>query len=563
MLTRLSAALLALAVLAVAPAPAHEGHSHGAEPPQGASPIGPRAEAASPAFELVAVPRGGDLLIHLDRFATNEPVTGARIEVETPDGPATAEARAEGLYRLPAPWLGRGGHHDLVATVTAEGLSDVLTLDLDLPAPVPAPRAEPATSVMPAFVGEIRFHLGHQAPIGAALGGFLLGLAAIMLLRARMAAPAMALIAVTLTLLIGGAALAHEGHDHEETQPPVQGAALLDPMPALERSRRMPDGSVFVPKSIQHLLLLRTGMTAEGSHRRTVELPGRVIPDPNASGVVQSSVGGRLAPPPGGFPDLGACVRKGDLLATVTPPVQAVDVSDMRQTQGNLDQQIDVVARRVTRYEKLAATGAVAQTALDDARAELNGLKDRRAALDTLRSAPEPLLAPVAGVISERAAVAGQMAQAGTMVFRIVEPDKLYVEALSFSALEPGAKASARLPDGRVLSLAYRGAGLADREQAVPVQFAVEGGAQGLRMGQFVTVLAPTGHTAEGLAVPRASVLRSEGGSIVYEHVSAERFAPRPVRVEPLDAERFLIAGGLSAGRRVVTQGAELLDQVR
>lgn len=251
------------------------------------------------------------------------------------------------------------------------------------------------------------------------------------------------------------------------------------------------------------------------------------------------------------------------MLATVTPPVQAVDLSDMRQTQGDLDQQIAITTRKVARYERLATTGAVAQTALEDARAELTGLKDRRAALDTIRRAPEELIAPVDGVVAERAAVAGQMAAAGTMVFRIVDPDKLYVEALSFVGLEPGAAATARLPDGRTLALASRGAGLADRNQAVPVQFAITGSAEGVRLGQFVTVMASTGETIGGLAVPRAGVVRTESGAVVYEHVSAERFEPRPVRVEPLDAEQVIVAGGLGAGRRVVVQGAELLDQVR
>ena len=36
-----------------------------------------------------------------------------------------------------------------------------------------------------------------------------------------------------------------------------------------------------------------------------------------------------------------------------------------------------------------------------------------------------------------------------------------------------------------------------------------------------------------------------------------------PVRVEPLDGERVLIAAGLEPGKRIVAQGAELLDQVR
>ena len=43
----------------------------------------------------------------------------------------------------------------------------------------------------------------------------------------------------------------------------------------------------------------------------------------------------------------------------------------------------------------------------------------------------------------------------------------------------------------------------------------------------------------------------------------AERFMARPVRIEPLDAERVVVAAGLTEGRRVVTQGAELIEQVR
>lgn len=570
MSARLKTALCALlafgpALLGLWPALAHEGHDHGAAPAAPAE-IGPRAAASSSDFEIVAVPRGGELVLYLDRFSSNEPVTPARIEIETPEGPATAQPQADGTYRLPAPWLARGGQVDLIATISAEGGTDVMTLDLHLPDPVPAEPPVHAGESPSGFVTSFRLHLEHQGPLGAAAGGLLIGLTTFMLARARYIASAIAVLAVAIALLIGGVALAHEGHAQpgaKDTAPVTNGAALLPGAAVVERARRMPDGAVFVPKSTQRLLSVRTGVTAEAVHRRTVELPGRIIADPNASGVVQSSVGGRLAPPPSGFPALGARVRKGDVLATVTPPVQAVDLSDMRQTQGNLDQQIDILARRVARYEKLATTGAVAMTALDDSRAEFKGLQDRRAALDLSRRAPEELIAPVDGVIAERAATAGQMAAPGTMVFRIVDPQKLYVEGLSFDALDPGASASGRLPDGRVLNLTFRGSGLADRNQAVPVQFAVQGDTVGLRLGQFVTVLAPTTESARGLAVPRASVLRSEGGAVVYEHVAPERFEARPVRVEPLDAERVMVGSGLTTGRRIVTQGAELIDQVR
>ncbi|MGE7152418.1 efflux RND transporter periplasmic adaptor subunit [Methylorubrum rhodesianum] len=576
MSTRLAAAWAAVALLAAVlagPALAHEGHDHGAAPPPVSKTIAPRGEALSDAFELVAIPRDGTLTLFLDRFRTNEPVTGATIEVETPKGPKVATATPDGGYALPAPWLSKPGRHELVATVTAGEDVDVLTVGVTVPKPAghaaapakPSP-AQAALARVSGVAHDVRERLTAKDPtlVAAVAAAFLLGVLVTALARGRRGAPAVALLAIGITLVLGTAAFAHGDEDHGA---PVQGAALIEPRApgSSDLAQRLPDDSVFVPKPTQRLLVLRTTMTEQGSFHRSVELPGRIIPDPNASGVVQSSVGGRLSPPPSGiFPRLGTKVRKGDVLATVTPPVQAVDVSDMRQRQGELDQQIAIVKRRVERYRKLATTGAVATTQLDDAVAELNGLHDRRAALDKIRQQPETLVSPVDGVVAQATAVAGQMAAPGAMVFQIVAPNRLWVEALSFDALTAAQDATARLADGRTLKLAYQGTGLADRNQAIPVQFAVQGDASGLRVGQFVTVLAGTDIEQSGLALPRSAVVRTGNGQdVVYEHTTAERFEARPVRVEPLDGGRVLVAEGIGPGKRVVTQGAELLDQVR
>ena len=313
-----------------------------------------------------------------------------------------------------------------------------------------------------------------------------------------------------------------------------------------------------MPKPVQRILAIRTALTQAATHRKTLELPGRIIPDPNASGFVQASVSGRLSPPEGGFPKLGTTVKAGDVLAFVTPPFQAIDVSDMRQKAGELDQQIDIVEKRIARYELLAKTGAVPKVTLDEAVLELKGLRERRASLDKTRGEPERLIAPVSGVIAAANAVAGQIAETNAVVFQIVDPARLWVEALTFSLLPDAQPATARTGEGRKLTLAFQGAGLTDRSQAIPVHFAIEGETKGLRVGQLVTVLAPTGEEAQGLAVPRTSVLRGANGqTIVFEHTTAERFEPRIVRVEPLDAERVLVLDGLQrrqarrrAGRR-------------
>jgi RND family efflux transporter MFP subunit len=378
----------------------------------------------------------------------------------------------------------------------------------------------------------------------------------VMTLLGRRRRIAMILILAGTLVMLVGTSRAHDGDDHG---PPANSNPAVRDL-----AQRLPDGGVFVPKSTQRILAIRTVQIESAAHRTAHELPGRIIPDPNASGFVQPSVGGRLSPPPGGFPRLGTPVRKGDVLAYVTPPLQAIDASDMRQRQGELDQQISIVERRLARYETLVPGGAVARTQLEDTRLELEGLKDRRASLDKARRNTEELVAPVDGIIAEGTAIAGQIAQSNAVIFHIVDPTRLWVEALSFDSLPGVQSAVARLNNGRTYPLAFRGAGFAGRNQSIPVQFAVQGDVAGLRAGQFVTVLATTDQEKTGFAIPRAALVRNASGQdVVYEHVAAERFEPRPVRVEPLDGDRVLIATGLAAGKRLVVQGAELLGQVR
>jgi membrane fusion protein, heavy metal efflux system len=60
------------------------------------------------------------------------------------------------------------------------------------------------------------------------------------------------------------------------------------------------------------------------------------------------------------------------------------------------------------------------------------------------------------------------------------------------------------------------------------------------------------------------SVVRaSNGQAIVWIHASAERFVPAFVRVLPLDSGHVVVVSGLEPDQRIVTLGANLLNQIR
>ncbi len=81
--------------------------------------------------------------------------------------------------------------------------------------------------------------------------------------------------------------------------------------------------------------------------------------------------------------------------------------------------------------------------------------------------------------------------------FRSSIPTAL-IEALTFDAIAGARSATARLNDGRSLKLEYQGTGFADRNQAIPIHFAVGESTRGLRMGQLMTVLAETKREPNG-----------------------------------------------------------------
>ena len=442
---------LLMGVLAVStPGLAHEGHDHGAPPTQASSTIAPRADASSSDFEIVAIARGATLTLYLDTFRENQPVDGADIEIDVAGGVLKPLARGAGVYTINAPLIAKPGSYDLAITVSANGLVDILTTMLVIPS-VKQAQSLGATLGIESAVAQDGTHSsgarGVSVVIMLAIAFLAGGLAATLVWRRRGAATAAVLLGLSAGAL------------------PTSASAVEPALAVAARdvAQRAPDGALFVPKPTQRILGLRTIFTKSEPHRRSIELPGRIIPDPNASGLVQASVGGRLTPPTGGFKALGTRVKAGDVLAYVRPPFPLADATAQQQQSRELDQQISIVTRRLERYKTLALTAAVAKSQLEEAELELKGLQTRRDNLERVHREPEALVSPVDGVIASANAVAGQMAESNSIIFRIVDPTRLWVEALSFEPQATSRDAQGVLAGGRIVDLDYVGTGLADR----------------------------------------------------------------------------------------------------
>ena len=362
------------------------------------------------------------------------------------------------------------------------------------------------------------------------------------------------LIAVAFSAAFAGTAHADEGHSHGEAP-----AAMNANGP-----QRLPDGSVFLPKPAQRQLAVRTFVAESAELPRTTELAGKVRRDPNAGGKVQALLAGRIEPGPRGLPEPGQAVRKGEVLAYVVASAAPVERSNQAAQLAELRAAKALADRRVARLRELADT--VPRKDIEAAESDAASLQQRAAAIGAGLSHRDALVAPVSGVIASASVVAGQVVDARELLFEVIDPTRLRVEALAFDAAIGAdiADAAIAVGDTRV-PLVFVGAARSLREQALPLQFRAEGAALArLAVGQSVQVFVRSKQTVAGIAVPSAALMRNPANqTIVWVKTEAERFVPRTVTTVPLDGVRVAVTSGLQAGDRVTTQGATLINQLR
>lgn len=155
---------------------AHGGEDHG-EPAIAPIQVGavPRAAAQTDDFELVMVLTGAHapggpehdhpavspvLTLYLDRFATNVPVGGATVEVESGAFKAVAKQVEPGVYTVAGQAFAQPGRYPLTVSVQTDDGADLLETSLHYESPKPAALA--------------------PIPVGRTLGGWAAGLSLVL-----------------------------------------------------------------------------------------------------------------------------------------------------------------------------------------------------------------------------------------------------------------------------------------------------------------------------------------------------------------------------------------------
>lgn len=124
-------ALLVAGGLSV-PVLAGPGHDHGDEAPVATGTAAPRVSAHSDLFELVGIVEHETMTLYLDRHASNEPVRGARIEVEAGEAKGLATEQEDGSYAFRHAAFEKEGRLSVTFTVAAGQDTDLLAGDIEI-----------------------------------------------------------------------------------------------------------------------------------------------------------------------------------------------------------------------------------------------------------------------------------------------------------------------------------------------------------------------------------------------------------------------------------------------
>jgi hypothetical protein len=318
--------------------------------------------------------------------------------------------------------------------------------------------------------------------------------------------------------------------------------------------------------SSQRVMGLRTRIAPETETSATLELPGRVVVDPNAGGRVQAIHGGRVEPGGNGLPVPGQKVQRGQVLAYLRHHAEPFAQANQQAELANLRAGRSLAEQRVKRLESLE--GTVPRKEIEAARAELTSLAQREQSIGRSLGARESLVAPVTGVIARADATAGQVVGAGDVLYEVIDPARVLIEATTVDVALAQRISKAALSGVPGVTLRFVGAARSLRDGALPLTFRAQadkaGAALPLAVGQPVTVIVTLDERIKGMVLPAQAVVRNASNEpVVWIKTGAERYLPQRVTTRPVDGETVVVTQGLGADNRVVVQGAPLLAQIR
>ena len=307
---------------------------------------------------------------------------------------------------------------------------------------------------------------------------------------------------------------------------------------------------------------LRLVTVEPGEFAEVVEVTGRLLPAQGDEATVAATMAGIVSQATKSLTD-GAAVRQGQPLFVINASAMA-DGNPAAAARAELE----AARKALARAEQLAAEKLLPQRELDEARSRYHTAEAAARSLGN-ESRTRAVAAPFTGYVKEVLVRPGDYVQPGQPMATVTQSQRLQLSAdlpeRHFALLPQIQDATFRLsyePEGTAHRVSEMGGKLVSKGRAssatgfsVPVTFELPNRGR-LVSGSFAQVYLQGAARKGVITVPNEALTEAQGLFFVYVQIHPERYQRQEVTIGATDGRRTEIRSGLTAGQRVVAQGA-------
>jgi Cu(I)/Ag(I) efflux system membrane fusion protein len=315
------------------------------------------------------------------------------------------------------------------------------------------------------------------------------------------------------------------------------------------------NNDLMLNDSQMKLANITTQKVSKKAMGQTVVLNGRLAVDEQQTKVISSRAAGRVEKL--FIKETGQPIQKGQPLYTL----YSETLMTLQQEYLLAKEQYETLGKSENRYQSFLKAS--------EKKLLLYGLTKNQINQLTTKNYLQPritFLAPTSGIVTEINIAEGQSISEGSMLYKIEDITKLWVEAELYSnetsLVKTGDKISVSISgdennkiEAQVIFLSPE---FRSNTQVIVMRASIDNSKLKFKPGQQIQV-ALTHSTREALALPVDAVIRDEKGTHVYIQVGLNTFRPRMVKTGLENFDQVEITEGINEGDIVATSGAYLL----
>lgn len=269
--------------------------------------------------------------------------------------------------------------------------------------------------------------------------------------------------------------------------------------------------------------------------------------------------------------DVGDRVQEGQVLARFDARVVRADLAQARANLAQVEANARLAAANRDRALALSKAQALSKQELEQLETQFDAAQAQKALAEAQVAAQEVRLqdcevrAVDSGVISSRSASLGQVAQAGTELFRMIRRERLEwqaeLTASQVAQVQPNLVAKLTLPDGSTATGRVRQIAPAlDAQSRMALAYVDIDAGSAARAEMYASGRIELDRTP-ALIVPAEAVVLRDGRSSIFRVADDETVTQVAVDIGRRDGDWVEILGNVAEGEIVAVRGAGFLNE--